>query len=293
MVDDSASVKMELNATIALAHPLLQDTNHGAMAALVLCIIILYFQEISCRETRNEGFINKISNGMKMATDFLGSESVALKVAEFVVRAFQTTNNQPLVKRKPSFENDYDESVKTSFQQESRPDAIVEETPNLMTPLKHLVRLFGLQPNQISAVAVNALVFVAQMISTFLAGPKRPVSRNRSEDHTAWILNKNSRKLQDLLSRAKNESLSEDIEELIKQQGSEEETSCIRLLVCKITPFVNRMQKAVFGRENQTNTKYKKSVGVEIMYRHLPTEQEINNRSDICERRHKTCNLNE
>ncbi|KAI5646363.1 hypothetical protein NE865_01825 [Phthorimaea operculella] len=182
-----------------------------------------------------------------------------------------------------------------------------------MTPLKHVVRLFGLRPNQISAVAVNALVFVAQMIvssvaqivssvaqmvsfvaqmiSTFLAGPKRPSRPYRTDDPTAWILNKNSRYLQDLLAAAKNESLPEALEEIIKQQATEEETSCIRLLVCKITPFVAKMQKAVFGEKSENFDKGLK--GSALLYRHLPSAEEIDERNDHCERKHRDCDLND
>lgn len=139
---------------------------------------------------------------------------------------------------------------------------------------------------------VVLFIFTFQ-ISTFLSGNRRPHTPYRSEDPKEWILNKNSRRLQELISKAKNESLFEDIDEIIKQQGTEEETSCIRLLVCKITPFVHKMQEAVFGENSNNFEKTDKIRGSAIMYRHLPTEAEINKRSDICERRHTDCNLNE
>lgn len=86
---------------------------------------------------------------------------MALKVAEFVVKAFQTANNPHLPsRRQPPFNENYDSQ---SEEFSDRPSE-VNEVPSPLTPLKHLVRLFGLQPNQISAVAVNALVFVAQMV---------------------------------------------------------------------------------------------------------------------------------
>lgn len=127
-------------------------------------------------------------------------------------------------------------------------------------------------------------------ISTFLTGPQRPPRLHRSEDPTTWILNKNSQALQELIAAAKNETLPNSIEDMIKEHGSEEETSCIRLLVCKITPFVNKMQKAVFGNEDH-GTESKR--GAAIMYRHLPSADEIDERHAICERRHRDCNLNE
>ncbi|XP_053608291.1 uncharacterized protein LOC128674043 [Plodia interpunctella] len=266
------------------------------MATHVLIVVLLL--KVVCasdleREGR-DGFIDRLSGGMKLASDFLASESIASKVAEFVVRAFQAnTNTQPTPsptsnRRRPGFNEAYQDASAENFAEEIRPNYQVNEAPSPMTPLKYLVKLIGLQPNQISAVAVNALVFVAQMISTFLAGP-RPSKPYRSEIPTAWILNKNSRSLQDLISRAKNESILQEIDEAIKQQG--EETSCIRLLVCKITPFVHKMQNAVFGKENSTDLRGLR--GSDVMYRHLPTAEEIRESGDSCEQKHKECDLNE
>ncbi|XP_026330857.1 uncharacterized protein LOC113238262 isoform X2 [Hyposmocoma kahamanoa] len=145
---------------------------------------------------------------MQFAKDFLGSESIARTVAEFVVRAFQNANAAPSkpIRHRP-VNNAYTDYTSNEETFDKRPNNDVNDGYLPMTPLRHLVKLFGLQPNQISAVAVNALVFVAQMISTFLTGPKRPGRLRHSEDSTSWILNKNSRALQDLLKTAKNESL--------------------------------------------------------------------------------------
>ena len=123
-----------------------------------------------------------------------------------------------------------------------------------------------------------------------MAGPKRPNRPNRSEDLTTWILNKQSRKLQDLLEVARNDSLPEQIEEMIREQ-SEEETSCIQLLVCKISPFVSKMQETIF---NQKDGKLDKELrGAAFMYQHLPTPEEIHVKSDVCERKYKDCKLYE
>lgn len=270
------------------------------MASHVLCVLLITLQTVySDQIHRNEGIMDKISTGMKFATDYLGSESVAMKVAEFVVRAFQTGNNkaQTLNRKWPQNSVDNEESShgeSESFKQNKVPNYDINETQSPLTPLRHLVRLFGLQTNQISAVAVNALVFLAQLISSFIAGPKRKSEHYRSEDPMLWILNKNSKRLQDLITTAKNSSLPGAIDELIQEQGTEEEISCIRLLVCKITPFISRMQKTVFDNEEATSETFSKEFhGSKALYRHLPTAEEINSRSDICEQQYRYCNLNE
>lgn len=55
------------------------------------------------------------------------------------------------------------------------------------------------------------------------------------------------------------------------------------------------MQKTVFGNEDEVRDERfgKELRGSAVMYRHLPTAEEINARNDICEQQHKDCNLNE
>ncbi|CAH2041472.1 unnamed protein product, partial [Iphiclides podalirius] len=233
---------------------------------------------------------------MKFAHDFLGSESVALKVADFVVKAFNTVKGPNSSSRKKQTRPTNEDYAEKDSQSE---EGIYKDKPNAlyqtsaMSPWRHLVRLLGLRPNQISAVAVNALVFVAQMISTFLSGKLQRGKPHRVENPTEWILNKKSRRLQEIIATAKNESLSELIEDIIKEQESQEETSCIRLLVCKITPFITKMQNTVFGGSDmRINNNSTDSFGAEILYRHLPTTKEIYNHSDVCEKRYNECDLN-
>ncbi|XP_038212647.1 uncharacterized protein LOC119832900 [Zerene cesonia] len=261
------------------------------MASLVVFFLIFHVAS-GDQNLRRDSVIDHLTNGMKFAQDFLGSESIAMKVADFVVRAFQPKKNPTSQRKHPA----YDDNPSTSslhsgenYSQDKEHSYDVNESSNLLSPWRHLVKLLGLQTNQISAVAVNALIFIAQMITTFLSGPKHPNRQQRSDDLTTWMLNKNSKKLQELLATAKNESLPDLLEDLIRDQESED-ISCIQLLVCKITPFVNKMQKAVFGNEEIVNNEYG---GPSALYRHLPSREEFNSKSQFCEKRFKECNLNE
>lgn len=123
-------------------------------------------------------------------------------------------------------------------------------------------------------------------ITTFLSGPKRD-SPKRSNDLTSFILQKESKTLQDLIAAAKNETLPDSLEDLVKEP--QEDVSCIKLLFCKITPFVSKMQQSVFGKEVPTGVLR----GSAVFYRHLPSQDEIENKSDICEKRYKECDLKE
>ncbi|XP_045499838.1 uncharacterized protein LOC123697386 [Colias croceus] len=261
------------------------------MASLVIFFIIFHVVS-GDQNLKRESVIDHLTNGMKFAKDFLGSESVAMKVADFVVRAFQPKKN-PTSQRKHPINEEYPSTSSLHSEENYSNDKYqnydVNESPNLLSPWRHLVKLLGLQTNQISAVAVNALIFIAQMITTFLSGPKRPNRQQRSDDLSTWMLNKDSKKLQELLATAKNESLPDLLEDLIRKEESED-TSCIQLLVCKITPFVNKMQKTVFGNDEIVNNE---NGGSTALYRHLPSQEEFKSQSQLCEKRFKECNLNE
>ncbi|XP_068631858.1 uncharacterized protein [Battus philenor] len=266
------------------------------MAMVILILLFVAPTTFGVENYRRDNFIDKFSSGMKFAYDFLGTESVALKVADFVVRAFSTVNTKNAGKKQTEAIKDTiiedNSHVDESSYEENRPNVNLHQTSSPVSPWRHLIRLLGLQPNQISAVAVNALVFVAQMISTFLSGTRHSKVPHRSDDPSSWILTKSSKRLQDLIITAKNETLPDNIGEFIKEHEFEEETSCIRLLVCKIKPFINKMQKTIFNNDNSKNH-YTETSGAGILYRYLPATEEIDSRSQLCEKRHKDCNLNE
>lgn len=51
------------------------------------------------------------------------------------------------------------------------------------------------------------------------------------------------------------------------------------------------MQETVFSEENDKINKELR--GVAFLYRHLPTSEEINAKSDVCEQKYKDCKLYE
>lgn len=83
-------------------------------------------------------------------------------MADFVVRAFQPDAS---TNKKQQQSQSYQGDSKENYEEGIKPSYNINEVPYSESPLRHLVRLLGLQPNQISAVAVNALIFVAQMVT--------------------------------------------------------------------------------------------------------------------------------
>lgn len=91
------------------------------------------------------------------------------------MKAFQTGNKPKSFNRRWPQSDPYSAEIAQSSSSESesysndkRPIYDVNESQSPMTPIRQLVRLFGLQPNQISAVAINAIVFVTQLVCIFL-----------------------------------------------------------------------------------------------------------------------------
>lgn len=94
-----------------------------------------------------------------------------------------------------------------------------------------------------------------------------------------WIMDNSE--VVGLLEHAKNNSLPNKIVNYIKERSLDEDTDCIQLLICKISPFVWGMQKAVGENNNRK--------GNGILFEHLPTADDVANNGDICEKKHPYC----
>ncbi|KAK5643669.1 hypothetical protein RI129_007514 [Pyrocoelia pectoralis] len=147
------------------------------------------------------------------------------------------------------------------------------------------LRLLGLDAKKISAIAVNAIIFVAQLISTTLSKPP-PSQLTEARKLKAgtpydWVLNNSN--LADIIESAKQDDLPENIVNYIKERGLEEDTDCIQLLLCKAAPLIWGMQKTV----NSSHENMPK--GKAVLFANLPTLEEFADYGDICEKKHPYC----
>ncbi|KAF5302826.1 hypothetical protein FQA39_LY02006 [Lamprigera yunnana] len=150
-----------------------------------------------------------------------------------------------------------------------------------------LLRLLGLDAKKIGAIAVNAIIFVAQLISSSLSRPvpsQLAQAKNLDEESPyEWIINNSN--IVDILSSVNDNNLPDNVIEYIKERGLDEETGCLQLLVCKTAPLIWGMQKSI----NSTHSVPK---GKAALFANIPSTEEFSDYGDACEEKHPYCIIN-
>ncbi|XP_058066397.1 uncharacterized protein LOC131216017 [Anopheles bellator] len=207
------------------------------------------------------------------------------------------------------------------------------QTPSMMMVM---MRLFGLDGGQLGAMLVNGIIFLAHVIGTNLGAFRKPTpldpgmstflrdppharhppeaspdavpESNSSGNPLEWMLRNPSKRFRVLLDQVENSDLTEYLERELDHldQYPPEDTDCIRLLMCKIKPFVRKMQHVVrdqitqpppTGAEDGDETASDPQAdqppdGPEMLkgiYRNLPTSDEFRAQSKLCERQFTRC----
>ncbi|XP_018335100.1 uncharacterized protein LOC108743998 [Agrilus planipennis] len=160
-----------------------------------------------------------------------------------------------------------------------------EETGEKEHVFSGFLRLLGFGPRKLGAVVLNAVIFIAQLISTSLNKPSPPYlihERKINENNMfEWISNKSG--ISDLLTYAKSENLVDGIIKHIRENSLDEDSGCLQLLFCKSSPFVEGMQKAL----NNVHTQK----GVKAFFEFLPNRTEIVRNGQWCEKKFPYCTV--
>ncbi|XP_011876686.1 PREDICTED: uncharacterized protein LOC105566898 [Vollenhovia emeryi] len=146
-------------------------------------------------------------------------------------------------------------------------------------------RLIGFDSQKIAAIAVNSVVFLAQMISTLfgLKPLQNNIARSTHDDKLAWdplkftLENKHER-IRNLVDQARNPNLPDQL--IARITGSD--SACIRLLLCKSSPIVKAMQTSLNNKSHDS---------MHRMIAWLPSKEEFARNSDECEENHTDCRL--
>ncbi|KAK1123103.1 hypothetical protein K0M31_008736 [Melipona bicolor] len=211
----------------------------------------------------DDGVLDKIKTGLEYATSYL---ETARNIADLVAKSL---NGKQEERRG---END-ETREKGNF----GPSNVVSA----------FFRLFGLDSQKVTAIAVNSVIFLAQMISSLfnLKAPKGNIARNLEDeaDTSYWnpaklITESKSEKIQDLIEQAYDENLPNRLIERIDGTDS----ACTRLLVCKITPVITAAQSFL---KNEDRVKPRRLTAW------LPSRDEFEENSDGCENTHTDCSL--
>lgn len=91
------------------------------------------------------------------------------------------------------------------------------------------------------------------------------------------------------MDAAKDPNLADNLIENLKERTSDEQTGCVQLLICKASPFLRGMQKALEKKEDAVPER--KISGASKMYQHLPSMEEVADNGDSCEEKFPTCYL--
>lgn len=99
--------------------------------------------------------------------------------------------------------------------------------------------------------------------------------------------------LRDLLSTAQDHFLTDKVISTIQERYTDDETGCVQLLVCKSSPFVWGMQRAVRALlNNEEDTKGRNRLTpIQTMYRDMPSVDEVAENGDKCEDRFPACRI--
>ncbi|XP_031775524.1 uncharacterized protein LOC116415207 [Apis florea] len=209
---------------------------------------------------QDDGVLDKIKTGFEYASNYL---ETAKDIADLVASSLGS-------KQKEKRGEDEDAKNKGSF--------------GPSTVMSAFFRLFGLDSQKVTAIAVNSVIFLAQMISSlFNLKPKENSGRSLEDESDAWnparlITESKNERIQNLLEQARDENLASRLMDRLDGDDS----SCIRLLVCKISPVIKAAQ---YSLKNKTQDKWHR------MTSWLPSKDQFEENSDECENTHTDCSL--
>ncbi|XP_055608205.1 uncharacterized protein LOC129755637 [Uranotaenia lowii] len=250
-----------------------------------------------------------LSNGVRMAGKFFGIDTIS-DVANLVAKGF--ANRNPAAPGAPGAgpgpeqpEADTGSGPNASSSQQQQ-----QQAASMMMLVS---RLIGLDGGKLGALVMNALIFVAHVIATNFgtfkkaqldqpaasSKPDEPSSILHSESPLDWLLNNPPKQFRSLLNSVKDGNLTDYLEQDLAElrEAPDDQSGCIKLLMCKIKPFIQKMQQVVLDRVNanrdeeqaeQLEPEEPPSVA-EIIYKSVPSLQDFKTNSARCEKQFRHC----
>ncbi|XP_075161952.1 uncharacterized protein LOC142234667 [Haematobia irritans] len=191
-----------------------------------------------------------------------------------------------------------------------------------------MLRMVGFDATKLGALAINVLIMLASTIGTTLLGggggggkptkPQRTKNVYSSDDYNAetgpeevygpndhqprelmegtpfdWFLQNPSKQMKSLLDQAIDTNLSDKIIKMIENhETTGNERSCLKMLICKSSPFIWGMQKSVKNRirgddkeniESIKSEETQRPYDVESLYTHMPSLDEFRDHAVKCD----------
>ncbi|XP_014601239.1 PREDICTED: uncharacterized protein LOC106785365 [Polistes canadensis] len=237
---------------------------------LQFVLILIIFDSIVY--TKANGMLDKIKTGLRYANDYL---EIVKDVTNLVSKSFNSDDKRYTSKRGDPEEDEPNKN------QDFRPTNLISA----------FFRLFGLDSQKIAAIAVNSVIFLAQMISSLFDLPPvktdkvdRSVEDESNDESTPpwdplkFILENKNDKMRILLDEARNDALTDKLMDTIDGFDS----ACIRLLLCKTSIVIKSVQQSL---------KNKKSNGIGSFTAWFPSKEDFERNSDECEDKYTDCRL--
>ncbi|CAL4125541.1 unnamed protein product [Meganyctiphanes norvegica] len=171
-----------------------------------------------------------------------------------------------------------------------------------------LLRMIGFDGNQIGLMALNVLIFLAEMITSSLIGEDNNIPETRSGKEQSFLqsllmsndppslldslLADNHLKMEAMMTEAQNPELPKHIVERLAQSTGDR-TACVQLLVCKMSPVVWGMQRSVNQYMNpaKSDPDVQDKGILQSMYDSLPQLDDFVKFSETCEQQFPACPL--
>lgn len=90
----------------------------------------------------------------------------------------------------------------------------------------------------------------------------------------------NSSYVSDLMTYITDRELPDEVIRYIRERNLDEDTGCLQQLICKSSPFVWGMQKALTGKQSR---------GRNVFFAYFPDLKEVEEYADKCERKYPYC----
>ncbi|XP_065359761.1 uncharacterized protein LOC135953711 [Calliphora vicina] len=192
-------------------------------------------------------------------------------------------------------------------------------TSNLITSM---LRMVGFDASKLGALAINALIMIASAIGNTIMGTTKPKPINTNpegghlfnateEKYTPnahqpralndattidWFLQNSSNKMKRILKEATHNNLADKLTDMIANYESKQgQGACLKMLVCKSSPFIWGMQKSIKqhiepkdkkqSAEEDLNADTEKQLfSVQHFFTHLPSVDEYREYGEKCEK---------
>ncbi|KAL9903943.1 uncharacterized protein ACN427_003968 isoform 1-T7 [Glossina fuscipes fuscipes] len=285
------------------------------LPTLLYSTIICSFLRFSKNEQKafdNTGLTDNLHQGLKFAGDMFGVR-MASGVADLVVKAFSANTNKEIQESKER---------ETQFKKTATSNLGWSLITSKLTA--GILRLVHFDVGKLGALAVNTVIIIAQTIaktvllrtnsqsSTNSLNVHLPYDQNSTEDdkqndhqfHSNYeqnlfdrLMQNPTKKLKQLLSVATDVSLADKLIHMIDDyEEVNDEGACLKLLICKVTPFIWNMQKqfAIYSMSEKERLEQEKQIinestqilNIESLFTHLPNSSEYQEQSRTCEQRY-------